>query len=337
MPQQPKKQPDYSKAPNSSLKLMGRYIPSHPEKKVHPFVKPFYKVEQRLEKVLHWLRNMALLEILGIVGNVGLIIAVVTYIGSEKQRRNAEVLNAWQTLTSAYEQSGSGGRIQALEFLNASPGANWRRKFPWVCAPHPLCVWPAESLAGINLAVESTEIKLSTEEETDSSKTEQRLSGVYLATIQLPNAFLQGANFEGAFLQGANLEGAFLWGANLEGAFLFTANLEGAFLGSANLEGAELGGANLVGAKLGGANLEGAFLSNANLEGASLSNANLEGAFLGSANLEGAKHLETEQVTNAMLCFTKLPPDIGIPPNRDCAKLGLDPETGERIGVPEDQ
>jgi hypothetical protein len=104
--------------------------PKQPQKPKNPFVEPFYKAEQQLEKVLHWLRSIALLEILGIIGNTGIILAALTYIGSEKQRRNAEVLNAWQTLTSAYGQEGSGGRIQALEFLNASPGTHWRRKFP---------------------------------------------------------------------------------------------------------------------------------------------------------------------------------------------------------------
>jgi hypothetical protein len=109
------------------------------------------------EPLLRWADNQALISLLGVVGNIGILIAVVSYVGSEKQRRDAEVLNAWQTLTSAYGQSGSGGRIQALEFLNASPGANWRRRFPWFCAPLPLCTWPQESLAGIDLTrLEST-------------------------------------------------------------------------------------------------------------------------------------------------------------------------------------
>lgn len=171
------------------------------------------------EPLLQWADNQALISLLGLVGNVGILIAVASYVGSEKQRREAEVLNAWQTLTSAYGQSGSGGRIQALEFLNASPGANWRRRFPWFCAPHPLCTWPAGSLAGINLTVD------------DESR-------VYLWGITLPRADLRLANLEGAHLGLANLEGAFLGEANLEGAYLGLANLEGAYLRAANLKGA---------------------------------------------------------------------------------------------------
>ena len=96
--------------------------------------RPFIKLEKLIwEPILVWADNQALLSLLGLIGNVGLIIAVGMYIGSEKQRRDAEVLTAWQTITNAYSQPGDGGRIHALEFLNASPrnreddypGANW--------------------------------------------------------------------------------------------------------------------------------------------------------------------------------------------------------------------
>ena len=94
---------------------MGRYLtPEKPEIKAK--VRPFVWAERRLEPVLKMLQQMALLEILSLIGNVGLIIAVATYVGSEKQRRDAEVLNAWQTLTSAHGQTGNGPRRRALEF-----------------------------------------------------------------------------------------------------------------------------------------------------------------------------------------------------------------------------
>jgi hypothetical protein len=194
-----KKKPE---VPKDTLRRMGRYIPpQEPKRKVHPVLWPFWWTEKRLEGVLGWLQRLALLEILGIVSNIGILFAVAAYIGTEKQRRDAEVFNAWQTITSAHDQSGSGGRIQALEFLNASPadreagypGANWRRRAAclWICT------WAAENLAGINLSVSETE------------------EGVYLAGIQLPDADLVGANLEGASLGGANLEGAILCGTVL--------------------------------------------------------------------------------------------------------------------------
>ena len=197
-----------------------------------------------------------MLGIIGFAGNVGLIIAVITYVGSEKQRRNAEVLNAWQTLTSAHGQAGSGGRIQALEFLNASPGANWRRKFPWFCAPLPLCTWTPESLAGIDLSVEPADTadiaeaepadtaevdKESTSEESGDVaaigqenpsvavvfQTNETPGRVYLAGIQLPKADLVLANLQDADLVLANLQDADLTSANLQDAYLESANLKG--------------------------------------------------------------------------------------------------------------
>lgn len=347
---------------------MGRYIPQKKEQTIHLAIKPFYKVERQLEKVLSWLQRFALLEILGIIGNVGIIIAVATYVGTEKQRRNAEVLNAWQTITSASGQAGSGGRIQALEFLNASPGANWRRKFPWVCAPRSACLWPAESLDGINLAVDlsGTVAEESSDDSTGSNRSNPGSKSVYIVQVQLPRASLASANLEGTVLWGANLEGAMLTKANLNGANLWGTNLKGTNFTGANLKGADLNGANLKGANLlntdlKGAtfwdtNLGGAFLWNADLEGATswdtnledadLSNANLKNAKLTKANfkhanlegtnledtdftaadLKSARNLEVEQVTQAKLCFTELPPDINLPPNRDCAELGHDPK-----------
>ncbi len=141
--------------------------------------RPFITLEKRiLEPILAWANDLALLDLLGLVGNVGLIIAVGMYIGSEKQRRDTEVLTAWQTLTNAYGQPGNGGRIHALEFLNASPrdaeydyleflnaslrnekydkypGANWRRRA--ICLW--ICTWPSESLAGIDLSADDIEL-----------------------------------------------------------------------------------------------------------------------------------------------------------------------------------
>ena len=135
------------------------------------------------------------------------------YIGSEKQRRDTEVLNAWQTLTNAEDQPGSGGRIKSLEFLNASPrnketgypGANWRRRASclWICT------WDAESLEGINLSAGSK----------DQSSTKDFLSDptrIYLRKIHLPGANLRSAILENTHLEDANLQDAILDYAHLK-------------------------------------------------------------------------------------------------------------------------
>lgn len=233
MPSNKQHKPDYSKAPIESQRRMGRYIPSQPEPapsqepKQHPTIKPFVWMEKRIwEPLLDWGENQALISLLGLLGNVGLLIAALTYIGLEKQRREAQVYLAWQTITNAQGQSGNGGRVIALEFLNASPGANWRLHFPWICpSEESLCFkWEAESLAGVDV------------------------SNAYLAEIQLPGADLNGANLQGANLRNANLQAADLGRTNLQGANLRDANLQEADLVNADLRGAMLSDARLQGA-----------------------------------------------------------------------------------------
>lgn len=266
----------------------------------------FIRMEKGLwEPLLKWAESLALISLLGLISNIGIIVAVSTYVASEKHRRDAEILNAWQTISSAYGQAGSGGRLHALEFLNASPGANWRRKFPWICAPNSVCTWPKENLSGINLAV-ATDIEVNATELQEATTTAS--NGVYLRGINLQNANLQGANLRGADLRGANLAGANLKFANIQGAFLVGANLKGANLADANLETANLFRANLEDAFLIKTNLKKAFLASANLKSAGLEmaileeanlydsdlsdstmlNANLKNAFLDSANFENA-------------------------------------------------
>ncbi|MEM1369260.1 MAG: pentapeptide repeat-containing protein [Cyanobacteria bacterium P01_H01_bin.15] len=300
--------------------------------------------EKGLETIVSDLQRMALFDLLNVLGSLGVIIAVITYFGTEKQRREAEISIAWQTITNAAGQGGNGGRIRSLQFLNASPGANWRRRFPWICPERmvglsekfPICFWPRESLARLDLSLDE-------ENKGDEYATENRIlfTGAFLADIQLPNSDLIRANLSGADLSEANLSGANLFLANLSGASLFLANLSGAslfeadltdvYLTRTNLSGAELAHADLTGADLFRANLTGADLWEANLTDANLWQANLTGADLKEANLDRSILLGTEletaeeltdlQLNNAFLCVTILPPAINLDSNRDCDKV----------------
>ncbi|MEM6432243.1 MAG: pentapeptide repeat-containing protein [Cyanobacteria bacterium P01_D01_bin.115] len=246
------------------------------------------------------------------------------YAATEKQRRDEVVFTAWQTITNAEGQPGSGGRIQALEFLNASPGANWRRQA--ICLW--ICTWPAENLNGINLGVTPLE-NLPPDTQLDASEdeaaTEPRTPGVYLRRIQLPDASLVSANLQDADLWDANLQGAFLVIANLQNADLWFANLQGAVLWDANLQNAGLRFANLQNADLGSANLQNANLGSANLQNANLRQANLQDAILLATDLRGTHNLRSQQLTgeaSPYLCNVALPEALtNIDPNRDCETL----------------
>ncbi len=159
------------------------------------------------------------------------------------------------------------------------------------------------------------------------------LNGAKLYGADLRDAKLVGADLYGAKLVGADLYGAKLGRAKLSGAELSRAKLSHAELSRAKLNGADLYGADLYGADLSFAELRSANLSNAELRSADLSNADLSdadlsdadlsGAELRSADLSEARDLTANQLKDAKLCFTKLPPGITLNPNRDCKALEL--------------
>jgi uncharacterized protein YjbI with pentapeptide repeats len=201
-----------------------------------------------------WQSFKAFLEILQLVGNLSILFTAVVFVAYERQQRNAEVYQAWQVITAAYDQPGSGGRIEALEFLNSEP-----RRNPWFWSK-----WERQNLTGL------------------------AAPKAYLINIQLPKAMLIGANLQEANLRGANLQEANLRGANLQEANLRGANLQKAALARANLQKAALAGANLQEAELRLANLQEAMLIGANLQKAALAGANLQKADLSVTKLQEA-------------------------------------------------
>ncbi len=101
-------------------KIKGKNLPA--------IYKPYYLLEKRvLEPSDLWISRQAFFTILGRLGNLALIAAVVAFIVGEEVRRNNEVFSAWTTITTAGGQTGSGGRIEALQFLNSRP-----LRFPWI-------------------------------------------------------------------------------------------------------------------------------------------------------------------------------------------------------------
>ena len=160
---------------------------------------PYYKLEKRiLEPVDAWIDKQAFFAILGKLGNLAVVVAIVTFVFGENVRRNNEVFAAWQTITSAHGQSGSGGRIKALNFLNSRP-----LRFPWIGWTKDLfwdekaeeCKeklvlgrrWQRENLVGLSAP-----------------------NKAYLAKILLCDANLRGANLQDAYLRWANLQQAIL-------------------------------------------------------------------------------------------------------------------------------
>jgi uncharacterized protein YjbI with pentapeptide repeats len=172
------------------------------------------------------------------------------------------------------------------------------------------------------------------------------LSGANLIDVTLISANLKYADLSNADLSNADLSRASLYGANLVYVNLSDADLSDADLSNANfnfgdaapldtdfVSGADLSNANFSGAELYGTNLIAADLSDADLSNADLSNANLRyadlsGADLSNANLSGAflidvKGWTEEQLMEAKLCNTELPPNTNLDSDRDCEVLGI--------------
>ena len=224
-------------------------------------------IEKLLEDISFLLKNAALLEIVNLVAGITIIISLITWLATEKQRRNGEVYQAWQVVTAAYNQPGSGGRKEALEFLNSEP-----RRFPWFWLK-----WEKQSLAGL------------------------AAPKAYLRGTELQQAYLVQANLQDAWLEMANLQKVHLEGANLQNAWLPQANLQEADLRGANLQEAELAKANLQEAELFKANFQEAKLWQANLQEASLWKANLQEAYLVQANLQETNLVEVEKLTSKQI------------------------------------
>lgn len=251
-----------------------------------------WKIDKRYKELKvsakNSIKNTISFKTLSQAVNASVLIGAITFIAGEQQRRDLQVYQAWQVITAAHGQAGSGGRVQALEFLSSEP-----RRIPWFWLR-----WQRENLSGLEVP---TAYLVPSHKDLEDF---QKKGGIQLSEAELSNANLQDAN-----LEYANLQGAFLIDTNLKGAILFKANLKGANLSLASLQGAVLGFANL----------QGAVLFKANLQGTKLIAANLQ-----EANLEEAQY--TDQGTSPETCksnFRKHPCPTIFPPDFDPKAAGM--------------
>lgn len=133
---------------------------------------------------------------------------------------------------------------------------------------------------------------------------------VDLRSLEMPSAYLPGADLSNQDLVRVNLNEAYLVESDLGGSNLSRANLQ-----NANLEDADLENVDLKYANLNGANLSFANLSNADIRFASLQNVNLQGA-----TLENTNHLLTN-LEGAHFCRTTM--SDGTSRNGDCTPFGM--------------
>ena len=228
---------------------------------------PFHGLNWALAWVSWALSHWTLLDVLDHFGRFTVLIAVIFYFVDSGNRIKQKHYQAWQVINTAQGKGGSGGRIEAMQELNAD-----RVSLIGVDAGGAF-------LSGIRLDHADLE-------RCDLHATDMRKASLEFAQISYGN--LREANLREADLAGADLRFAELQDADLTQASLRGANLSNSDLSRADLRFADAG--NLAWKDIQSMQL-------ANIYG--LKNASPE--FLAFAKQQGAVSLASDEDWNVLL------------------------------------
>jgi uncharacterized protein YjbI with pentapeptide repeats len=184
---------------------------------------PFLALEWLCEWVAFLLSNWRFLEVLEYLGSFSVLVAVIFYFGESGNRIKQRHYQAWQVINTAQGKGGSGGRIEALQELNAD-------KVPFVGVDVSSAFLQGLKLERANLL------------RADFSAADLRgsdLKSADFTSADLHSANLRSSNLEDASFEGADMKDVDLWGSNLSGARLGDADISGADLSFADLRNIE--------------------------------------------------------------------------------------------------
>ena len=185
------------------------------------WVIPFAALEWIWEWVAFALSNWTFLEVLEYLGSFSVLVAVVFYFSESGDRVKQRHYQAWQVINTAQGKGGSGGRIEALEELNAD-------KVPLVGVDVSSAFLQGIHLPHANLL------------RANFSAADLRNSDLSGCNFML--ADLSSANFRGAVLDQASFVETNLRNVDLNGSRLIDAVLDDSVLDDADLRGANLAG-----------------------------------------------------------------------------------------------
>lgn len=180
---------------------------------------PFFAVEWMWEWVAYALSRWSFLEVLEYLGTFSVLIAVVFYFSESGDRIKQRHYQAWQVINTAQGKGGSGGRIEALQELNAD-------RVPLVGVDVSSAFLQGLDLHDANL----TRSDFSSADLRNSNLTSADFTFSNLNSANLRNAALDHARFVEADLRNADLVGSSLVGADFSGATLDDADLRHADL-----------------------------------------------------------------------------------------------------------
>ena len=232
-----------------------------------PWLTPFYAVDWLFAWIAHFLSKWVFLEVLEYLGTFSILIGVIFYFAESGDRIKQKHYQAWQVINTAQGKGGSGGRIEALQELNAD-------RVP---------------LVGIDL----TDAFLQGTELNRAELLRSNFGSADLRSSSFRSADLAYASFRNTNLRGSNLLRSNLSYANFEDADLFGADLSEARAAGAHFDRADLRNTNLRHFKWQGI----ASVQSANLFGAK----NVPADFADWARAHGAVTIESDEQWNALL------------------------------------
>jgi hypothetical protein len=180
---------------------------------------PFVGFEWIWKWVAFLLSNWSFLEVLEYLGNFSVLVGVIFYFSESGDRIMQRHYQAWQVINTAQGKGGSGGRVDALQQLNAD----------------------GVPLVGVDVS--------------SAFLQGLKLEKANLLRADLSATDLRGCDFEAANLTDANLHFANLRKSNLAKASFENANMSDVDLWGSDLAGANLNGVDLDNADLSFANL----------------------------------------------------------------------------------
>jgi len=178
------------------------------------WITPLLWLEWLWEWAAFGLSNWAFLEVLEYLGTFSVLIAVIFYFSESGDRAKMRHYQAWQVINTAQGKGGSGGRIEALQELNAD-------KVPLVGVDVS-----SAFLQGVRL--QHASLLRSDFSSADMRNGDLAWSDFTLAnltSVNLRDARLDHARFANTTLSDADMSGASLVGADLSGALLDNADL----------------------------------------------------------------------------------------------------------------
>src|SRR5271163_3231220 len=185
----------------------------------HAWLLPFVAAECMWEWIAYALSRWSFLEVLDYLETFSVLVAVIFYFSASGDRVKQRHYQAWQVVNTSQGKGGSGGRIDALQELNAD-------RVPLVGVDVS-----GAFLQGVRLdKARLLRANFSAADVRDGKFPAADFSNANLRSANLRRSDLEQVSFQGATLDESDLTGADLAGADLTDATLTDADLTNADL-----------------------------------------------------------------------------------------------------------